>query len=274
MRTYQTLLTTLLLLLFISSCQKDESLIQVPDDPGLETDDFNGSADIRGEKRNVCHNGKIKRVNINAVAAHQGHGDAVDMDDDGYFDQENVCSSGVDCDDNDPNVNPGATELLCNGIDDDCDPNTSEEMALFIDPDGTPGNGDEYVLYVFPNDNSPGIEWSSLSVTDATSTWEGDENTTTIIEAIGSGDYAAKVCASLTAGGCDWYLPANGELNAMYQQLGPSNNGYGGSGDMPNGVYWSSTEENFVASNAQDFSNGDLLQDIKFNNLRCRCVRR
>ena len=58
-------------------------------------------------KVKVCHKGKIILVDFHAVPAHQGHGDAVDKDCDGYFDKDNSCSE-VDCDDTDPNVNPGA----------------------------------------------------------------------------------------------------------------------------------------------------------------------
>ena len=43
--------------------------------------------------------------------------DCWDVDMDGYGDQ--ICG-GSDCDDSDPDVNPGAEEL-CNGIDDNCD---------------------------------------------------------------------------------------------------------------------------------------------------------
>jgi hypothetical protein len=43
-----------------------------------------------------------------------------DNDSDGYF-AESGCSTAVDCDDNDPNVNPGAAESCTNGVDDDCD---------------------------------------------------------------------------------------------------------------------------------------------------------
>jgi len=43
-----------------------------------------------------------------------------DADGDGYF-AESGCGTSVDCDDNDPNVNPGAIEICDDGIDNDCD---------------------------------------------------------------------------------------------------------------------------------------------------------
>ena len=52
---------------------------------------------------------------------HLGHGDTlgpcpcVDVDGDGFT------TCGVDCNDNDPAVHPGASDANCNGIDDDCD---------------------------------------------------------------------------------------------------------------------------------------------------------
>ncbi len=60
-------------------------------------------------KIDVCHKGNIINVSVNALGGHQGHGDAVDMDGDGYFDIENDCSE-VDCDDANPDQYPGAEE--------------------------------------------------------------------------------------------------------------------------------------------------------------------
>jgi len=43
-----------------------------------------------------------------------------DADGDGYYAEPN-CGTSVDCDDHDPNVNPGALEICNDGIDNDCD---------------------------------------------------------------------------------------------------------------------------------------------------------
>ncbi len=43
----------------------------------------------KGDKVDVCHKGNVINVSINSLPAHQGHGDAVDMDGDGYFDIDN-----------------------------------------------------------------------------------------------------------------------------------------------------------------------------------------
>lgn len=59
------------------------------------------------EKVVVCHKGKVIKINIHALQAHVSHGDAVDMDGDGFFTGDNACSE-PDCDDTDAAVNPGA----------------------------------------------------------------------------------------------------------------------------------------------------------------------
>ena len=59
--------------------------------------------------------------------------DAFDADGDGYFDaeelacQETYTADQLDCDDEDPAINPGMAEVGCNGIDDDCNEDTADE---------------------------------------------------------------------------------------------------------------------------------------------------
>ena len=88
------------LLLIIYSCQKDEtaseSQLQLVD----------AKTTNKNKKVDVCHNDHVINISINALPAHQRHGDAIDLDGDGYFDIDNSCSE-TDCNDEDPNINPG-----------------------------------------------------------------------------------------------------------------------------------------------------------------------
>ncbi len=72
-----------------------------------------------------------------------GDGTSIDNDNDGYVD-------GVDCDDNDVNVHPGAEEI-CDGIDNDCDGTTDQDatdgIIYYADTDeDTYGDGDTGVV--------------------------------------------------------------------------------------------------------------------------------
>jgi len=60
----------------------------------------------------------------------------LDLDDDGFVD---IDAGGDDCDDDDPQINPGATELPYNGADDDCDADTPDDD---LDGDGYPLSDD------------------------------------------------------------------------------------------------------------------------------------
>ena len=107
--------------------------------------------------------------------------------------------------------------------------------------------------------------------TSATGTAIGDGkiNTPMIITSQGNGNYAAKMCDTLTLWGyTDWYLPSKDELEQMYIQK----NSIGGFINNP-GNYWSSTEINAFTANSRDFVSGitnNLSKDAIFG---VRCIR-
>jgi len=75
--------------------------------------------------------------------------DFTDQDGDGYL-------ASYDCDDNNPDVNPGKTEIPYNGLDDDCNPATRDDD---LDMDG-------YGIDVDCNDNDPNINPGAVEIPD------------------------------------------------------------------------------------------------------------
>lgn len=253
----------ILLLLFLAiSCERESVIPASPDDYSVNQDEpGDGTLSFRGgNKVDICHNGKIISVNINAVPAHQAHGDAVDMDGDGYFDKENDCGMPVDCDDN--NYDPENSCACVEG---------EYEVTL---PDGN-------TIYVFPVDNSPGVIWSPTAVLIGTDDWDGFANTQAIVNYydalnVDRSTYAAGICAKLAEDtGCDWYLPAKEEILVVFEQLGPT-----GSGDLGDVARWSSTEselENIHKAWFQIFRDEGTTQFTDFKGAAingCRCVRK
>jgi hypothetical protein len=102
----------------------------------------------------VCHyppgnteNWRIITISVNALAKHLAHGDKIpmtfyeDFDEDGYGNPDvsienceisyGFVEDDTDCDDIDPEINPGMDEITNDGVDNDCDPATSDEVFTF-----------------------------------------------------------------------------------------------------------------------------------------------
>lgn len=114
------------------SCSKEESIeLQDPDDLSLKS--------AKAPKVDVCHYDSdlgtwhVINVNSNSLDAHLNHGDVllVDNDGDGWVEAMNECVPGGDCDDNNPDINPGVEEICGNGIDDNCDGETDENCCPY-----------------------------------------------------------------------------------------------------------------------------------------------
>lgn len=98
MKNFKIILAAFLLIT-ITSCEKEQ--LATHEETIMEAlSEQNLAATSRGQKVDVCHKGKkVINVSINAVPAHQAHGDAVDMDGDGFFNIASGCGTEVDCDD-------------------------------------------------------------------------------------------------------------------------------------------------------------------------------
>ena len=96
----------------------------------------------------------------------------------------------------------------------------------------------------------------------------GNANTLCIVQTLGSGDYAAKLCDDLVLNGYnDWYLPSRYELRKLYTNRVLI-------GGFIYASYWSSSEDDIDSAWSKIFSNsaGESTVSKKVNH-RVRAVR-
>jgi len=97
------------------------------------------------DKVTVCHKGKIIHIDAHALNAHQNHGDAIDLDGDGYFAGDNACTL-PDCDDTDPNIHECVADLCditnLEVLNATCtDPNPTYDLQLRVTYENAPAAG-------------------------------------------------------------------------------------------------------------------------------------
>jgi len=124
-------------------------------------------------------------------------------------------------------------------------------------------------LLAAPSDMSTALSWGSYGTYrgGASSQTNGQGNSATLATYGESAHPAAYACENLTLGGYnDWYLPALGELNNLYQARAII-------GGFVSQWYWSSTEGDHIHALALNIGRGD--HDWHHKGSRgVRCVRR
>ena len=95
----------------------------------------------------------------------------------------------------------------------------------------------------------------------------GKTNTEDIVNKLGSGNYAARICYDLVLGGHDdWFLPSKDELNELYKQRDIV-------GSFESSNYWSSSESSADYAWTQHFYSGSQYDGGKNLGVRVRAVR-
>lgn len=133
-------------------------------------------------------------------------------------------------------------------------------IIAYVFQQGDPGYNPNVVhgIIASPTDLSRYMPWGKVSNYNLLGAMgvmigDGKTNTQIIVDSLGSGVYAAKICQDLVLDGYDdWYLPSNDELSKLY--LNKDKVG-GFTGDF----YWSSTEFN------EWYGNGSRAWVLHFN---------
>ncbi len=124
--------------------------------------------------------------------------------------------------------------------------------------------------------SSSGIVWEQqlqsgqYRTTGATATdiGTGFTNTAKILEVLGDGHYAVRLCALANVGGYnDWCLPSKDELQLLFQYKSAV-------GNFTSYNYWSSSEHSQSRAWCQNFNSGAQSTQYKNNTYRVRAIRR
>jgi len=119
-------------------------------------------------------------------------------------------------------------------------------------------------------DGGTGAPWGcggTLIGGTGTAIGSGAANTAAILWGCATPGIAAQLASAYAGGGCTgWYLPSQGELNALYQQRAVV-------GGFANEFYWSSSEYSVVNAWSQRFTDGFQINNSKVDSLRVRAVR-
>ena len=175
----------------------------------------------------------------------------------------------------------------CSNIGDTCDDGS---IYAGLSPDGnapmytTPADAPSLIAW---NDGTG--NWVDTAMVNCTTTTPGAEascqtgaaNTALLVGLNGSGSpapyQAAEYCDGLSAHGhSDWYLPAQYELDVLYdnKNAGDLNGTFNETGAPTAGYYWSSSESSNASARSQRFSDGNQRNDLKGNVFAVRCVRK
>ncbi|MEP7165433.1 MAG: DUF1566 domain-containing protein [Ferruginibacter sp.] len=147
-------------------------------------------------------------------------------------------------------------------------------IAYLLQP-GDPGyNASTYHgLIAASFDQSTGADWgcsgTAITGADGTAVGTGNQNTIDIQAGCATAGIAARLCGNLILGNySDWYLPSKDELNKLYLNRALI-------GGFTNNSYWSSSEYNFISTQAwyQNFNDGTQNGILKTNLYYLRAIR-
>lgn len=139
-------------------------------------------------------------------------------------------------------------------------------------------------LEVAPEDQSSGAEWGGDGTDinganaglapELTAIGTGAANTQAIVDALGAGTYAARICYDLSLGGYDdWFLPSRDELDAVWDARDLVGGLPEEGGGYANDYYWTSSEIDDYMAWFQLFDDGYQSEIGKVFNYRVRAIR-